>query len=59
MGINLLINKLRLFVESSQLEMVCNALKVLRTVRVKKACTQCDCINEEASAAMVCATATS
>ena len=33
-------------VSAEQLELVSSALKVLRTVRVKKACTRCDCIVE-------------
>ncbi|UGI93785.1 IS66 family transposase zinc-finger binding domain-containing protein (plasmid) [Escherichia coli] len=31
-------------VSAEQLELVSSALKVIRTVRVKKACTKCDCI---------------
>ncbi len=31
---------------AEQLELVSSALKVIRTVRVKKACTKCDCIVE-------------
>lgn len=31
---------------AEQLELVSSALKVIRTVRVKKACTRCDCIVE-------------
>ncbi|EBT4617076.1 IS66 family transposase, partial [Salmonella enterica] len=31
---------------AEQLELVTSALKVIRTVRVKKACTKCDCIVE-------------
>ncbi|MBV0606698.1 transposase, partial [Klebsiella pneumoniae] len=33
-------------VSAEQLELVSSALKVIRTVRVKKACTRCDCIVE-------------
>ncbi|ECD9518271.1 IS66 family transposase [Salmonella enterica subsp. diarizonae] len=33
-------------VSSEQLELVTSALKVIRTVRIKKACTKCDCIVE-------------
>lgn len=33
-------------VSAEQLELVSSALKVIRTVRVKKACTKCDCIVE-------------
>jgi transposase len=33
-------------VSVEQLELVSSALKVIRTVRVKKACTRCDCIVE-------------
>ncbi|EAA6844904.1 IS66 family transposase [Salmonella enterica subsp. enterica] len=33
-------------VSAEQLELVTSALKVIRTVRVKKACTKCDCIVE-------------
>ncbi|MCP1065727.1 IS66 family transposase zinc-finger binding domain-containing protein [Serratia symbiotica] len=33
-------------VSAEQLEMVACALKVIRTVRVKKACEKCDCIFE-------------
>lgn len=33
-------------VSAEQLELVFSALKVIRTVRVKKACTRCDCIVE-------------
>ncbi|RNI57891.1 IS66 family transposase [Escherichia coli] len=33
-------------VSAEQLELVSSSLKVLRTVRVKKACTKCDCIVE-------------
>ena len=31
-------------VSAEQLELVSSALKVIRTVRVKKACTRCDCV---------------
>ncbi|VCY60602.1 Putative transposase (identified by ISEscan HMM) [Escherichia coli] len=33
-------------VSAEQLELVSSALKVIRTERVKKACTKCDCIVE-------------
>lgn len=33
-------------VSAEQLELVSSALKVIRTIRVKKACTRCDCIVE-------------
>ena len=33
-------------VSTEQLELVSSALKVIRTERVKKACTKCDCIVE-------------
>ncbi|ECA3794523.1 IS66 family transposase [Salmonella enterica subsp. enterica] len=33
-------------VSAEQLELVTSALKVIRTMRVKKACTKCDCIVE-------------
>lgn len=33
-------------VSAEQLELVSSALKVIRTVRVKKACVRCDCIVE-------------
>jgi transposase len=33
-------------VSAEQLELVSSALKVIRTVRVKKACTRCDCVVE-------------
>lgn len=33
-------------VSAEQLEVVSSALKVIRTVRVKKACARCDCIVE-------------
>jgi len=33
-------------VGTEQLELVSSALKVIRTVRVKKACVRCDCIVE-------------
>ncbi|EAU6351661.1 IS66 family transposase, partial [Salmonella enterica] len=33
-------------VSAEQLELVTSALKIIRTVRVKKACTKCDCIVE-------------
>lgn len=33
-------------VSAEQLELVSSALKVIRTVRVKKACVRCDCIIE-------------
>lgn len=36
-------------VSAEQLELVSSALKVIRTVRVKKACTRCDCIVEAAA----------
>jgi transposase len=36
-------------VSAEQLELVSSALKVIRTVRVKKACTRCDCIVKAAA----------
>ncbi|KUX42060.1 hypothetical protein AWF86_25770 [Escherichia coli] len=37
-------------VSAEQLELVSSALKVIRTERVKKACTKCDCIVEASGA---------
>lgn len=33
-------------VSAEQLELISSALKVIRTVRVKKTCLRCDCIVE-------------